>query len=142
MEFKEYFTERTTVDIVVVKLNNQKLTKSIFKQIQISQFIDHDLDFENIKILGLVRDNNLEWIVYLYQNRLLRQSTDFISEINEVFVSSSKVEDISDYIEGLYNYNPRQKISTLPKEKQDEFVALKAKVNEFYRVLLDKQFLL
>ncbi|WP_210149982.1 hypothetical protein [Chryseobacterium scophthalmum] len=137
MEFKEYFTERTTVDIVVVKINNQKLTKSILRQINIANYIDHELDIEGIKILGLIKDNNTEWIVYTYKNKLFKQTTEFI--IENILLSKNTVADVTYYIYGLDIYNPKQKINTISQEKIEEFRQFRSKIKDFYNLLQDRQ---
>lgn len=139
MNLNDYFSERTTVDIAIVKLNNQKITKSVLKQITISSYIDHDLDLEEIKILGLIKDNNTEWIVFTYKNKLFKQTTEFIIEIDNILLSKNTVADISDYIYGLDIYNPKQKINTIAPEKIEEFRQFRAKIKDFYNLLQDRQ---
>ncbi|PQA92743.1 hypothetical protein SAMN05421796_11073 [Chryseobacterium piscicola] len=139
MNLNEYFSERTTVDIAVVKLNNQKITKSILKQINISNYIDHELDLDGKKILGLIKDNNTEWIIYTFKNKLFKQTTDFIIEVDNILLSQNTIADIANFIYGLDNYNPKQKINTISQEKLDEFKLFRVKIKDFYNLLQDRQ---
>lgn len=139
MNLNDFFSERTTVDIAIVKLNNQKITKSVLKQINIANYIDHDLDLGEIKILGLIKDNNTEWIVFTYKNKLFKQTTEFIIEIDNILLSKNTVADISNYIYGLDIYNPKQKINTIAEEKIEEFRQFRSKIKDFYNLLQDRQ---
>lgn len=75
MNIDNLFTDKTTIDISVVKLNNQKINKTIFNQIVTRPPFDRVYSLsKNVKFLGYVNDkiSMLLWTngVNIYRCRL------------------------------------------------------------------------
>lgn len=69
----EIFTNKTTVDITVVKLGNQKLTKSILNQIELLNPFDDGNIAHGIKILGYVNHklkDSVKNVLFIYDSKL------------------------------------------------------------------------
>lgn len=84
MNIEDLFTEKTTIEISVVKLNNQKINKTIFNQIVIRSPFDRVYSLsKNVQFLGYVNDkiSMLLWTngVNIYRCRLkdLREFASF-----------------------------------------------------------------
>lgn len=87
MEIDKIFKEKTTIEIAVVKLENQKLTKSIFNQLRWYFPFDKDLNFKSGYIFGHVRIGDEIFAVGSINNQLFRFNTDYL----RTFVGSSKL---------------------------------------------------
>lgn len=76
MDLQKIFSEKTTIDISVVKLKNQKLTKSIFNQLRWYFPFDENINFTSEKILGFVLIGNESIGIGSGKNNLFRFRTE------------------------------------------------------------------
>lgn len=88
----DLFSNKTTVEITVVKINNQKLTKSIVNQLDNKFPIDKNGKFyEGLKILGYVKhkiSQSEEQLIFSYNNNLYYYQLWRIKELAELNISS------------------------------------------------------
>lgn len=87
MEIEKIFKEKTTIEIAVVKLENQKLTKSIFNQLRWYFPFDKDLNFKSGNIFGHVRIGEEIFGVGSANNQLFRFNTEYLRR----FIGNSKL---------------------------------------------------
>jgi len=138
MNIEHLFTEKTTINLSVVKLHNQKINKTIFNQlITLSPFNRIFSLGESVKFLGFVNDK-IQWIlwtddisIYKYQLRKLKEFCHFdldsgeISDFTKIypyyelqyFNKSSYRDDTYDEVEKLYLILSQEERSRL-EEKQ------------------------
>lgn len=140
MDFKSYLTESQTVDIMIAKLGNQRITKSILNQMPEGFRINTDFDFGSIKILGYIKDKE-EWIIYTENNIAYKNSLRNINELLNLLASQTTVSAISNFIEidNWDEYNKNDRLGVLPTEKQKEFAALREKTARFYNIMKSHQ---
>ena len=97
MNLENLFTDKTTVSVSVVKLNNQKMNKTIFNQLLIKSPYSSSFDIdENAKFLGFVNDKE-KWLVWtdgltIFRNRLWRLRT--FANFNLEFGTLEKFKEI------------------------------------------------
>jgi hypothetical protein len=64
MKIENLFTENTTINITVLKINNKNFTKSIFNQLHLSSPFTKLYELkEDLKILGYVNDKT-RWVIW------------------------------------------------------------------------------
>lgn len=138
MDIEHLFTEKTTVNLSVVKLNNHKINKTIFNQLITLSPFDRIFSIrESAKFLGFVNDK-IQWIlwtngisIYKYQLRKLNEFCHFdldrgeISDFTKIypyyelqyFNKPSYRDDTYDEVEKLHLILSKEERSQL-EEKQ------------------------
>lgn len=140
MDFKSFLSETQTVQISVVKLDKQRITKSILYQMPEGYRINTDFDFGDIKILGYVKDKE-EWIIYTENNIAYKNPARYITELLNLLPSQTTVSIISNYIEidNWDEYSKNDRLGNLPIDKQTEFIELREKAARFYNIVKSHQ---
>lgn len=87
MEIEKIFSEKTTIDITVVKLNNQKLTKSIFNQLRWYFPFDGNFNFTSELLFGHVRIGEERFAIGKSKTSLFRFNVEYL----ETIASSGKM---------------------------------------------------
>jgi hypothetical protein len=89
MKFKELLTESTTINVSVVKMDNRKITKSVFNQIQIKCFYDRDYKIlKDIKILGYLIDKE-RWLIWTNGRNYFKYPLKYVVDISQIDVEYS-----------------------------------------------------
>lgn len=140
MDFKSFLSETQTVKISVAKLDKQRITKSILYQMPEGYRINTDFNFGDIKILGYVKDKE-EWIIYTENNIAYKNPARYITELLNLLPSQTTVSIISNYIEidNWDEYSKNDRLGSLPKDKQTEFIELREKAARFYNIMKSHQ---
>ena len=88
MDIEKIFSEKTTIEVAVLKLENQKLTRSIFNQLRWYFPFDDDLTFKSGTIFGHVRIGEEIFGIGSSDNRLYRFNTEYLHTL----VGNSKLK--------------------------------------------------
>ncbi|TLX24663.1 hypothetical protein FE904_14925 [Chryseobacterium indologenes] len=107
------FADSTIVSITVAKIDNKKLNKTIFTQLNIGNPFGVQFIFKGDKILGYVNSNDGTWIIYTINERI------FKCHQNELFLPK-KSSFIRDDLRILFT----------PAEKEDFIERNKIKLQE------------
>lgn len=87
------FVEKTTVNISVVKLHNQKINKTIFNQLLITSPFDWTFDLkDDVKILGFVNEKE-RYMLWGNRNSLYKCSLVHIIKFSRFNLENGKVKD-------------------------------------------------
>lgn len=156
MYTEKLFEKETMIKISIVKIDNKKLTKGIFNQINRKSPFDELYNLEqNVKFLGYVNDKSkcLIWIdgelLYKYEIKNLypflridlNKST--ITDLLEVF-PSEKVESIHSFKNdiGIHEYQDIEISCVLDKKEQYNIIEKKENIKEIVEELLKRQIFL
>lgn len=153
MIIDKLFEKEVTVKVSVVKIDNKKLTKSIFNQLHYSSPFDSLFNLkENVKFLGYVNDDfryliwtNGEFIFKCNLNeftkfRKIDLNKNTISDLHEVF-PSEKVESlflVKNEI-GFNEYQDLQITQVLGPKYQSEILDKQENVEKIIKELLKRQ---
>lgn len=140
MDFKKHFSEKQTVTISVAKMENQKITKSIFSQIPESRRIKYPFNFNGIHILGYVNDKGM-WVLYTSDNILYKSSiVPMISLINKSPMNLH-FRDIENYVtvEHLHEHEAYDTFDMLPEAMRNEYQIVKDTITLFITTLKGRQ---
>ena len=112
MDFENLFTEKTTINISVVKLNAQKINKTVFNQLLIFSPFNNIFDLRpNIKVLGYVNDK-MRWVLWIQDNSIFKYPIKELKEFAFFDIEYGKTEE---FIE-LY---PENKLSFFNRSNDD-----------------------
>jgi len=109
MSVENLFKKETVVKISVVKIDNKKLTKGVFNQINQKSPFDKLYDLrENVNFLGYVNDNG-KWVVWTNDESLYKYKIiDFYSFLRIDF-SRNTIDELykiypSEVVKSLYSH--------------------------------------
>jgi hypothetical protein len=112
MNIEKLFTKETTIKINIVKIDNKKITKSVFNQINRSSPFDQLYNLkENIKFLGYINDKT-KWIIWTNNEFLFKY------EIKEIY-QMSRINLHKNTIEELQKIYPSEKVKSLYSQKNE-----------------------
>lgn len=153
MHIERLFEKEATIKISVVKIENKKLTKGIFNQINWQSPFDKFYNLkENVKFLGYVNDNFkcLVWtngdslykyrIKDFYPFRSIDLNKNTINELIEIF-PSDQVESLHSFKNemGIYEYQELQISCVLDVKEQYVIIEKKENVEKIIKELLKRQ---
>lgn len=164
MELEKMFSEKTTIDITVVKLNNQKLTKSIFNQLRWCFPFDAEMNFKSETLFGHVRVGEECIAIGSTKNGLFRFKLDYLKAIAVAGNMEGNFRRSNDYVDyaellGVKSINSKFLSDTgdfdesnvvsvftikdvLTKEGQEKLIELSAKAKLIVRELYNRQILI
>lgn len=138
MDFKKYFSESQTVQISVVKIGNQKVTKSILNQMPVGRKIRYPFELDEVQILGFVNDKGL-WIIYTTEGRVFKQSITWINDFLKTPADQHQISTIGKYIELGDEYAPYDSFNEMSEEHQQMFLQVRDSISLFFSVLKSHQ---
>lgn len=140
MDFKKYFSESQMIEISVVKIGNQKITKSIFNQLPDGRKINYPFDFEGLQIIGYVNEKET-YVIYTENKKVFKQSVEDILKIVRTPVERHSISTIEKYIimDSDDDYNPYHQFTDLKSEYQQRFLNVTARMHLFITVLKNHQ---
>lgn len=109
MNIEKLFSKTTTINVSVVKVDNKKLTKTIFNQVNILSPFDNLYNLrEGVQFLGYVNDKG-KWIIWSDSNRLFKYELKKITPIIYLDLNRNKINDLieiypSELVKQLYHY--------------------------------------
>jgi hypothetical protein len=119
MNLDNLFTKETTIKVSVVTLDNKKLTKSIFNQLQVKKPFDKLYNiFDGVKFLGYVNDKK-NYAVFTFNDKIYK------CEMVE-FQALKYIDLHKDLIKTLYRVYPSEELQKLNKynpSRPDEYYA-------------------
>ena len=131
----DLFSNKTTVEITVVKINNQKLTKSIVNQLDNKFPIDKNGKFyEGLKILGYVKhkiSQSEEQLIFSYNNNLYYYQLWRIKELAELNISSKDYSLLSRLNFDFYQ-KYKNKDNSIRDEDYDHIIVDYLSFEEFF----------
>lgn len=142
MSIEKLFKKNTTINISVVKLENKKLTKGVFNQINRKSPFDKLYELkENVSFLGYVNDAN-KWVIWTDDKSLYKYK--FVD-----FFNLSRIDFHRNTIEELFKVYPSQELELLNSYQNDlgnyEYQGLQIsqvlKPNEQYVIIEKKEYL-
>lgn len=153
MNLETLFTTETTIKVSVVKIDNKKLTKGVYNQLNIKTAFDDFYNLkENAKLLGYVNDKSRFYlwtngnsifrneIKELYPLIKLNLNKNTIDELRNIF-PSEEVESLYSYKNenGDYEYRNLQISQVLQKNSQYELIEKKENVEKIVKEILNRQ---
>ncbi len=140
MDFKKYLSDKKTVTVSVAKLENQKITKSIFSQIPETRRIRYPFDFEGIQMLGFVNEKS-RWLIYTSDDVLYKCSISHFYKVVQGPITSFYYLDIQKYVktENYPEFDDFDTFNMLPVEMQNEFRAAVDNIRLFLTTLRKHQ---
>jgi len=156
MNTEKLFEKEATIKISVVKIDNKKLTKGVFNQINWKSPFDRLYNLkENVKFLGYVNDKS-KWLVwsngeFLYKYKIsdfypflrIDFNKNTINELLDVF-PSEVVKSLNDFKNqmGHYEYTDLEISSVLDVKEQYVIIEKKENIEEIINGLLKRQIFL
>lgn len=140
MDFKKYFSESQLIEISVVKIGNQKITKSILNQLPGGSKIKYPFHFNGLKILGYVNDKEA-YVIYVENEKFYKQSVQYILNLLNTPTERHQISTIEKFIiiDPEDDYNPFHRFTELSQENQKKFSAVVEKMESFVEVLKSHQ---
>lgn len=153
MNIDKLFTKETTVKISVVKIDNKKLTKSIFNQLnKVSPFDSNYNLKENVKFFGYINDKTT-WIIwgddeFIYKYEMMKSYPFLRINLDRGTISELKKVYDSEEVKKLYNqkddefgylYRDEQISSVLISNEQNEIISKKELVTDIFNKILERQ---
>jgi hypothetical protein len=148
MNFDKIFTKEITVRLCVVKIENKKLTKSIFNQLNIISPFDKLYNLkDNVKILGYIKDKT-RWVIWSNGQSLFKYELNNLYPLIGLDLNKDKIEDLikiypSETVKSLYfgndNYQYMVVSCVLDKKEQYEIINKKEMIDKFRIEVLNRQ---
>lgn len=132
---EDLFSNKTTVEITVVKINNQKLTKSIVNQLDNKFPIDKNGKFyEGLKILGYVKNkmrSSNQQLIFSFDNNLYYYNLETLKEFTELKKSSKDYSLLSRLNFDFYQ-KYKNKDNSIRDEDYDHIIVDYLSFEEFF----------
>ncbi|MGK4568199.1 hypothetical protein [Flavobacterium sp. 3HN19-14] len=156
MNIEQLFTEEATIKISVLKIDNKKISKSVFNQLHIRSPFDKLYNLkENVKFFGYINDKE-RWIIWsngeflskyeineLFPILRIDLDKDTIKDLVKVFPSEQAQSLNSCRNEfGILEYQDIQISSVLDRNEQYEIQDEKDVINKILKTVLTKQIFL
>lgn len=156
MNIEKLFPKETTIKINIVKIDNKKITKSIFNQINRSSPFDKLYHLkENIKFLGYINDKT-KWIIWTNNEFLFKYEIKEIYQMSRINLNKNTIEELqkiypSEKVKSLYSqknefdhfeYRDIEISSVLDIKEQSEILDKKEMVEEIISEILKRQIFL
>jgi hypothetical protein len=156
MNIEKLFSKEVTVKISVLTIENKKITKSIFNQLNYSLPFDNLFNLKsNVKFLGYINDK-LKYVIwtnneFIYKCELkefypiarLNLDGDLIRDLIEIYPSET-VKSLYHYLNdySIYEYRDLQISSVLEKKEQYSIIDRKEEIQKIITEILKRQILL
>ncbi len=161
MNVEKLFPKETNVKISIVKIDNKKLTKGIFNQLnRISPFDRYYNLKEKAKLFGYVNDKG-KWIIWSDNEFICKYEMKEIYPFLRINIDRDKIEDLikvydSEEVKSLYRhsetdengnhcgniYRDVQISSVLSKKEQYEIISKKELIEKIFAEILERQIFL
>jgi len=125
-----------------VSIDNKKLTKSIFNQIEYGDCFDHEMNFIGDPVYGYVKDKDYRYLLWTIGGKLRRTSLSRYYEL-KASVENASLEKTEWFLKKtrleyeMYD-EYRDRLSE-GIEDHKRYLELVAKAKEFLKGLIDKQ---
>lgn len=140
--------QQLDITIKYLNLNNKKLTKSIFNQIEDESCFNSKMDFIGSRYFGYIKEKNKKFLIWEIDGKLRRTdlsvyiSLKYIDE-KRIYRSSQNNDNLRwflnkcniDYDEEDYQYGDKIEMSDT---SIDEYNSLYAKVKDFISELMER----
>ncbi|EKT3967372.1 hypothetical protein NTJ12_002460 [Flavobacterium psychrophilum] len=156
MNIENLFSKEVTVKISIVNIENKKLTKSIFNQLNISLPFDSLFNLkQNVKFLGYINDKG-KWIIWSNNEYIYKCELKNIYPMARLNLNRDKIRDLieiypSELVKSLYHfmnessffeYRDTEISSVLDKKEQYIIIERQEEVREIINELLKRQIIL
>ncbi|MDO6739454.1 hypothetical protein [Wenyingzhuangia sp. 2_MG-2023] len=145
MNIDKIFTKETTIKITVVKIENKKMTKSIFNQLHIYSPFDKLYNIKNnVKVLGYINDKTI-WVIWSNEESLFKYELNNFYPLLRLDLNNDKIESLikiypSESVRNLYFENLDMEISSvLDLKEQHEIIDKKEMIQKFRNEVLNHQ---
>ena len=94
MNLDKLFTKESTIKISVISINDKKITKSIFNQLNIKNPFDKHINLlENVLFLGYINDKT-KWIIWKDNDFLYKYELKHLLQIKWIDVNRNTIKDL------------------------------------------------
>ncbi len=152
MNLDKLFTKESTIKISVISINDKKITKSIFNQLNIKNPFDKHINLlENVLFLGYINDKT-KWIIWKDNDFLYKYELKHLLQIKWIDVNRNTIKDLleiypTEVVKNAYHfvddnlneYKEETISNTLNREDLHDFIYKQDMINKIIENITKRQ---